>query len=178
MPQASVRLERPVKITTVYNPLHVDVWIEQGDDVLVIELKHKTRALQTLEGGERFALQNHGAQNLGRYDFIKDVWRVETVVVSSARCTGYAILLTNDPSYWTQSHNGRTVDVAFRLHEGRHLYGTLGWGAHASKGTKCGREKPLQLTGLYSLRWEDYSRASAKAKCAKFRYLVVTARRS
>lgn len=118
LPQASVRLERPVKLSSVDKPLHVDVWIECGGDVLVTELKYKTRALQTLESGERFTLQNRGAQDLGRYDFIKDVWRVEAVVVRSAHATGYAILLTKDPSYWARSHNDRTVDADFRLHEG------------------------------------------------------------
>ncbi len=177
MPQASVRLERPVKLPNVDKPLHVDVWIECDGDILAIELKYKTRALQTLESGERFVLQNHGAQDLGRYDFIKDVWRIETIVASSAQATGYAILLTNDPSYWTRSHNDLTVDTAFRLHEGRDLHGTLDWRAHASEGTKRGREKSLQLTGSYPLRWEDYSRASAEAKCTKFRYLVVAVRR-
>ena len=144
----------------------------------MIELKYKTRALQTLESSERFVLQNNGAQDLGRYDFIKDVWRIETVVASTAHATGYAILLTNDPSYWTRSHNDRTVDADFRLHQGRDLGGgTLDWGAHASAGTKHGREKPLHLTGSYPLRWEDYSRASAEAKCATFRYLVVAAKK-
>ncbi len=71
LPQASVRLERPVKLSRVDKPLHVDIWIEHDGDILVIELKYKTRALQTLESGERFALQNHGAQDLGRYDFIR-----------------------------------------------------------------------------------------------------------
>ena len=172
-PHASVRLERPVKLSGVEKPLHGDLWIEYGGDVLVIELKYKTRSLRTLESGERFALQNHGAQDLGRYDFIKDAWRVETIVANTAHAAGYAILLTNDPSYWSQSHNDLTVDADFRLHEGRNLCGTVGWGSHASAGTKRGREKPLQLTGSYPLRWEDYSRASAEAKGARFRYLLV-----
>lgn len=177
LPQASVRLERPVKLPGVDKPLHVDVWIECDGAILAIELKYKTRALSTLECGEKFALQNHSAQDLGRYDFIKDVWRVETIVASSARATGYAILLTNDPSYWARARNDSTVDADFRLHEGRELCGALDWGTHASAGTKRGREKPLRLTGSYPLLWEDYSRASAEAACAKFRYLVVAVKR-
>lgn len=173
MPQASVRLERPVKLSTVDKPLHVDVWIECDGDILIIELKYKTTALQTLERGERFILQTHGARDLGRYDFIKDVWRVETIVASSTRAAGYAILLTNDPLYWARSHHGRTVDANLRLHEGRDLHGTLDWGTQASEGTKRGRERALQLTGSYPLRWKDYSRASVEAKCTKFRYLAV-----
>jgi hypothetical protein len=40
------------------------------------------------------------AQDLGRYDFIKDIGRVENIVTDRApRASGYVILLTNDPSY-------------------------------------------------------------------------------
>ena len=173
LPRANVRLERPVELQQGVKPIHVDIWVEQDGEVFALELKYKTRSLQPLERGERFVLQNHGAQDIGRHDFVKDVWRVETIVANLAHATGYAILLTNEPSYWTRAHNSRTVDVDFRLHEGRELHGSLGWGAHASPGTKRGREKPLHLTGSYPLRWEDYSRTSAEAKCATFRYLVV-----
>jgi len=176
LPDASVRLERPVKPLTGGKPLHVDIWVERDGEILAIELKYKTRALQTSERGEEFVLQNHSAQDIARYDFIKDVWRVETIVANYANATGYAILLTNDPSYWTRSHNNRTVDAEFRLHQGRELHGTLDWGSHASEGTKRGREKLLRLAGSYPLQWEDYSRATAEAKWAKFRYLVVETR--
>jgi len=178
LPRASVRLERPVKFSAGDKPLHVDVWVEQDGEALAIELKYKTRGLQTSERGERFVLQNHGAQDLGRYDFIKDVWRTETVVANHAHATGYAVLLTNDPLYWTRSHNGRTVDAAFRLHEGRDLYGALGWGSRASAGTKRGREQPLRLVGSYPLQWQDYSEATAEARCVKSRYLVVEVERA
>ncbi len=67
------------------------------------------------------------------------------------RASGYAILLTNDPSYWTQSRNDNTADVRFRLHEGNTLHGGLGWGPGASAGTKCGREELFQLGGPYAL---------------------------
>ena len=156
-------------------PLHVDIWVEQDGEVLAFELKYKTRPLQTLERGETFALQNHGAQDISRYDFIKDVWRIETIVANSTHAVGYAVLLTNDPSYWTLSHNSSTVDTDFRLHEGRELHGTLHWGAHASAGTKRGREQQLRLAGSYPLRWEDYSQATAEVRWAKFRYLIVAA---
>ncbi len=122
---------------------------------------------------ERYALRSHSAQDIGRYDFIKDVEWLETVVADRVpHVTGYAILLTNDPSYWKQSLNDNTVDAAFRLHERGRLHGTLEWGLGASEGTKRGREKPLPLRGSYALRWEDYSRP-AEGSYGKFRHLVV-----
>lgn len=119
-------------------------------------------------------MQNHGAQDLGRYDSIKDVRRAEVIVEHSARVAGHAVMLTNDPSYWSPPRNVHTVDAEFRLHEGRELRGSPGWGARAGKGTTRGREEALTLSGSYRLRWEDYSEASA-GKHARFRYLHVEA---
>ena len=65
------------------------------------------------------------SQDLGRYDFIKDIERIENIVTDRApHATGYAILLTNYPSYWTRFLNDNTVDVKFRLHEGSNLHGS------------------------------------------------------
>lgn len=173
LPGASVRLECPVKVSTLTKPLHVDIWIEQDGDVLAIELKYKTRALQVLVGNEQYALRSQSAQDIGRYDFIKDIERVENIVADHAPyATGYVILLTNDPSYWTQPRNDDTVDARFRLHEGSNLHSSLEWGPGASEGTKRGRENPLLLSNSYVLQWEDYSQV-ADGIYGWLRYLLV-----
>ena len=38
-----------------------------------LELKYKTRRLSTSIAGEEFVLRQQGAQDLGRYDFLKDI---------------------------------------------------------------------------------------------------------
>jgi hypothetical protein len=172
-PRASVRLECPVEVLHLNKPLHVDIWVEQDGDVLALELKYKTRALQVRVGNEQYALRSQSAQDIGRYDFIQDIERVEDIVADRAPpATGYAILLTNDPSYWTRSLNDNTVDVKFRLHDGSSLHGSLEWELGTSPGTKRGREQALQLIGSYAPRWEDYSRP-ADGSYGRFRYLVV-----
>ena len=98
----------------------------------------------------------------------------ETIVEHSARVAGHAVLLTNDPSYWSPPRNDRTVDAEFRLHDGQELRGSLNWGKHAAEGTVRGREETLRLGGSYSLHWEDYSETDAE-KYARFRYLHVRA---
>jgi hypothetical protein len=173
LPGAAVRLERPVEVSHLNKRLHVDIWIEQDSYVIAIELKYKTSALRAHIGSEHFALRSQSAQDLGRYDFIKDIGRVENIVTDRApRASGYVILLTNDPSYWTQSRNDNTADVRFRLHEGNTLHGGLGWGAGASAGTTRGREELLQIGGSYALQWEDYSRLGG-GSYGELRYLVV-----
>jgi hypothetical protein len=121
LPHAFVRLERPVKLSTEGKPLHVDIWVERKGEILAIELKYKTKKLRTSERGEEFDLHDHSAEDTGRYDFIKDVWRVESIVANYASATGYAILLTNDPLYWTRSYNTGMGDEEFRIHQGRVL---------------------------------------------------------
>jgi len=103
--------------------MHVDIWITSGGRSLAVKLKYKKRALETVIGNERFRLKNDGAQDLGRYDFIKDVERLARIAAHIPQVEGYAVLLTNDSGYWKEG--ATTVDAAFRLPEGRILTGEL-----------------------------------------------------
>jgi hypothetical protein len=170
LPGASVRLERPIPRSGKL--LHVDIWVTEADTTIAIELKYKTRSLSINIANERFALLNQGAQDLGRHDFIKDIQRLENIGADPPHATGYAVLLTNDRSYWSQQRSINPVDSAFRLHEGRELHGAVGWGAAASAGTKRGREAVLQISGTYPLRWSTYSEPYSGDR-GIFRYLIV-----
>lgn len=169
LPNAAIRLEYP--ISHLDQQLHLDIWIVQPNAVLPIELKYKTRALNIGVGTERFGLKNQSAQDIGRYDFIKDIRRLEQVLTKQKNSVGYAILLTNDSAYWKTPGSNRTVDADFRLHNGRTLEGTLGWQG-AGAGTTRGRESPIVLQAQYPLQWQDYSELSATSY-GKFRCLVV-----
>ena len=159
LPNASIRLELPILIGN--QALHLDVWIASKGAVFAIELKYKTRALEVQLGRERFRLKNQSAQDIGRYDFIKDVQRLEQIVATRENAVGYAVLLTNDSAYWARSQR-QTVDADFRLHQGRVLEGDLQWSDGASEGTKRGREDPLTLRGRYTINWQEYSKSVFK----------------
>jgi hypothetical protein len=170
MPNAAIRLEFPV--ANQNKLLHVDIWITQHEQILALELKYKTRALAHAVGDESFKLLNQSAQDIGRYDFIKDVQRLEYLVGEHHRAIGYAILLTNDSSYWTPPRNTSFIDADFRVPEGRILNGTLRWKAHAAIGTMRGREDSLEISGSYPLRWGEYSQP-AITSYGRFRYLAI-----
>ena len=68
---------------------------------------------------ERFVLRDQGAQDIRRYDFLMDIQRLEDEVSEGRARQGFAILLTNDPSYWQPPRRDETVDAAFRIHDGR-----------------------------------------------------------
>ncbi len=76
----------------------LDIWI--ATDSVAMELKYTTRNLEATVGGERFVLRNHGAQPPNRYDYVRDVQRLEGEVATGRAKQGFAVLLTNDPLYW------------------------------------------------------------------------------
>ena len=167
-PDWTVRFEH--KPTNLKDRIFVDLWIK-GDQTYAIELKYKTRKLDVNVKGESFNLLDQSAQDIGRYDFLKDVERLENIVSTHDNVKGYAVILTNDSAYW-KSPTTETVDAEFRMHEGRILNGELAWSMEAGAGTMRKREKPIKLTGTYKLSWKDYSQVSSTSY-GKFRYLFL-----
>lgn len=154
-PKARIRLEyRPLASEKMYT----DIWFALGDKAVAIELKYPTRHLSTTFEDESFVLANHGAQDLVRYDFIKDLVRLERVADQKPGTQTAAILLTNDPLYWDLPNSTRiTIDAAFRVHHGRTLNGMCAWSERAGRGTTRTREVPLDLRSSYFLDWQAYS---------------------
>jgi hypothetical protein len=172
-PTACIRLEYPFSPS---EPDHLDIFAFGSDCSLAIELKYKTRRLFATIDGEIFRLKDHSAQDCGRYDFVSDIERLEQFVSSHPECIGYAILLTNDSLYWDPPRSVVTVDASFRVHEGRLLHGTLGWGEMASKGTTKSRERAIAIKGTYNLSWRDYREVKPSTYVRgyrRFRYLMV-----
>lgn len=169
-PDAVVRLEYPL---SVYPSkwIYLDLLLAVPEMQLAIELKYKTRSLTFLHSDENFYLKNHSAQDLGRYDFLKDVSRLEQIGRMRAGVQGYAILLTNEPSYWGAGRTG-TVDENFRLYHGRSVSGELGWLAHASPGTTRNRTEIIQLSNTYIVDWKPFSNLPIKSG-GEFRYLAL-----
>ena len=136
---------------------YIDIALRQDGAMVPIELKYTTKKLEFEEEGQTIVLKNHGAQDVRRYDFVKDIERVERVLRENERVAeGYCIFLTNDASYLKSpgSFRGKpVVDNQFRIHEGAILKGTLKWEDWTSSGTKRGREKELSLQGEYHIKW-------------------------
>lgn len=169
LPDMAVRLELPVHVPGKI--LHLDLWLAGPTGSVAIELKYKTRGLALSAGGEPFFLKDQSAQDLGRYDFLKDVQRIEQIISSHPGTQGWAILLTNDSSYWKTPNGKATTDSAFRIHDGHSIAGTLRWASHAAPGTTRGREAPIALSRTYLSHWNDYATVSA-GPYGSFRYLA------
>ena len=153
--------------------MYLDVWIRNQETA--IELKYVSRKLESKHDGEQFTLREQSAQDLIRYDFLKDIARIESVVQSSVARRGLAILMTNDPLYWDQTRLRKKdpIDADFHIYEGRAVTGELAWSDRASFGSTKSREEPITLRGSYNLRWRDYSVATGIVNYRQFRYLAV-----
>ena len=170
-PESRVRLEVNV-VPAAAQRMYLDIWLPV--EGIAIELKYKTRGLELEQDDEPFVLRNQSAQDQGRYDFLLDIQRLEILCTELEQCkAGYAVLLTNDSSYWKVPTHRDTVDAAFRVHEGRAVSGALAWGARASSGTVGGRESPIQIQDSYRLRWNEYFGFPGKSY-GSFRYLAVS----
>ena len=171
MPESQVRLEVDV-MQVEHQRRFLDIWLPL--EGIAIELKYKTRGLELEQDDEPFVLRNQSAQDQGRYDFLLDIQRLERMRSNLEQCkAAYAVLLTNDSSYWKAPTHRDTVDADFRVHEGRAVSGALAWAARASSGTVGGRESPIQIRGSHRLRWREYSNFPGKSY-GSFRYLAVS----
>lgn len=114
---------------------YTDIVLEQGEYSIAIELKYKTAEYSDTKNN--LYLFNHGAVDLGRYDYLWDVHRLELLlekgnkselcgdveVLPNKGCDkGFAVLLTNEKKYWGQSYvyekeNGYTIDNQFKIGE-------------------------------------------------------------
>lgn len=171
MPESQIRLEVDV-MQVEHQRRFLDIWLPL--EGIAIELKYKTRGLELQQDDESFVLRDQSAQDQGRYDFLRDVQRLELMRSELEQCrAGYAVLLTNDSSYWKVPTYRDTVDADFRVHEGREISGALAWSAQASSGTVGNRTSPIRIRGSYRLRWQEYSNFPGKPY-GSFRYLAVS----
>ncbi|WP_426449647.1 hypothetical protein ACP26L_32005 [Paenibacillus sp. S-38] len=149
----------------------VDIWAEKDDQKLAIEVRYKTALLQTIHHGKDVNLKNQAAQDISRYDYLKDVEKLESVISSRSEARGYAILITNDHTYWQKSNRSSSVDEQFRIDEGRTIHGQLQW-RNASGGTTHNREDLINIRGVYDAGWQPFI-ATESGKNNTFKLLVL-----
>ena len=109
------------------NELKLDILVRKGNEFLPIELKYKTKrhCKKIYRFNEEMpndveVLKNQGAQDLGMYDFWKDVRRVELVRNRFAAVKGgLAVFVTNDRQYLSASRTASN-NWLFSMEEGIH----------------------------------------------------------
>ena len=164
-PDTQIRLEHPLGFEE-QKAAHLDIWLP--NEKTAIELEYCTGKFTCIWNGEYFDLKYQGAQDTRRYDYLKDIQRLERF-----KCNrGFVVLLTNDPLYWNSPPRSGTIDAAFRIHELQEIAGVVKWRGNPAKGTISSRETPIALNGAYTMHWQDYSALSTE-RYGHFRYLAL-----
>lgn len=140
------------------NELRMDVLVCKEKEFLPIELKYKTKSVRKnlLRFGEEVAekvevMKNQGAQDLGMYDFWKDVRRIEIVRKRfKAIKSGLAVFATNDPAY-LKAGRDTSNHILFSMTEGTH-----GKEKHwLDKESACCKTHPdFEVEKDYFIHWE------------------------
>lgn len=94
-------MERPFQFKNIdySQKIELDILVKNNNDIFGIELKYVTEKFIDTINSERFNLKDHAATNLRRYDFYKDISRLELLKENNEIKKGYVIFLTNVLSY-------------------------------------------------------------------------------
>ncbi|MBQ7872553.1 MAG: hypothetical protein IJ360_01110 [Clostridia bacterium] len=169
LPQAEIRLEY---CPAFAKDMHIDIFVIESGATYPIELKYKSKKIQTIDNNDFFSLKNHGAQDINRHAFLYDVERLEKMkALDKSFSMGYAVMLTNDPLYWRKPLKNASIDEAFKIHEGKTVFGTLKWSEQAAAGTTKGHNT-IVLNNSYVMHWSNFSDIE-DVKNGMFMYNVV-----
>lgn len=219
-PRSEIRLEKPTKLefSTKNNRLKPELHRAPLDIVVIIdtiqipiEIKYKTLALSIEKGRkmaapylinhEYFDLANQGASDLGRFNFRKDILRIEKFIedpINNATF-GYCLMITNDKDYWNEPKSN-SLAHNFSLHGKTIRFFDFGWNYpsnmhekyinfenqwvdkknNSKKHWTCKGDLFLDLTLAkdYKIKWDEYSKIDQgfnmeKPINSEFKYLLV-----
>lgn len=164
IPYSAVEAQMKSKLLSEhdYKPqnLYIDIVVEKDGEFLPIELKYKTVPLnkdiscfgETVNGENQ--LKNHGARDLGAYDFWRDVSRIECLIKKFSNVkSGIALFVTNDQGYWTLPKMGTNPNYAnFSMKDGAHSREKTWQGNTAMSAAR----PSFNVNKEYELVWKDY----------------------
>ena len=195
-----IRLEVPKNVefqfrngSTLEKEIYLDILLTCKECMWPIELKYKTKKSKLSVDREVYNLKNHSARDVSRYNFRKDIYRIEKLKKHPIFKNGYAIILTNDSKYWEDDTDEINMDGNYRISD-KIFKNDSGWlyidseyfrnlyyfdkndGLYRSKKTDkkhwtYSKENnyDLQLSVEYKAEWKDFSLISDSL----FRYLLV-----
>lgn len=156
--------------------IYIDLVIKNNGKYVPIELKYKTKKSKINVVGKEILLKHHAAYDISRYDFVRDIGRIEALISDEVNNMdqGFAIFLTNDSNYWSDPLPNweNCCDANFRIHNKPQFSGNVQWGKTASPGTTKGRPN-FKLKGNYNIKWVDYTKEDPEKKDSLFRFLLV-----
>ncbi len=154
--------------------LRLDIVVKKDGEYCPVELKYKTKKVERKIS--RFdedltnnvvVMKNQGAQDLGMYDFWKDVRRVELVRNRFQRVKGgLAVFVTND-EFYTKGSKESSNNYLFNMSAGKAHSKQKHW---ANPESTCAKTHPnFEVEKAYSIEWHN-----KLVDGVKFHYCIVT----
>ena len=153
--------------------LRLDIVVKKDGEYCPVELKYKTKKVERQISrfdedltGNVVVMKNQGAQDLGMYDFWKDVRRVELVRNRFERVKGgLAVFVTNDNAY-TKASKTTSNNYLLNMNEGVHSR-QKHW---ANPESTCAKTHPnFEVEKEYSIEW-----CTKEIDKVEFYYCIVT----
>lgn len=176
-PDAQIRLEYSLnyKKYNLDTYERIDILVIINNGWIPIELKYKKKKFEKTIKDEYFYLRNDGAQDQGRYNYLRDIERIEKISKGVPEfIEGYTLLITNDLSYTkapTKEDGFARNFYLFGDKQGKIEWAKNNEGKEASAGTKSGCEKTIKLENKYAMKWEKYADLD-KSNSGRFVYLL------
>lgn len=154
--------------------LRLDIVVKKDGKYCPIELKYKTKKLERqitrfdeVLSEDIVVMKNQGAQDLGMYDFWKDVRRVELVCKRFKRVNGgLAVFVTNDKLYTKESKESSN-NYLFNMNAGKAHSKQKRW---ANPESTCAKTHPdFEVEREYAIEWHH-----REVDCENFHYCIVT----
>ena len=139
--------------------LRLDIVVKKDGEYCPVELKYKTKKVERqisrfdeMLDDKVVVLKNQGAQDLGMYDFWKDVRRVELVRNRFKNVKGgLAVFVTNDQLY-TKASRQNSNNYLLNMTEGKHSV-IKHWQNEDSACAKMKSYKSFEVEKEYSIKW-------------------------
>lgn len=154
--------------------LRLDIVVKRGDEYCPVELKYKTRRVERKISrfdedltDDVVVMKNQGAQDLGMYDFWKDVRRVELVRNRFERVKGgLAVFVTND-GFYTKGSKESSNNYLFNMSAGKAHSKQKRW---ANPESTCAKTHPnFEVEREYAIEWHH-----REIDSVDFYYCIVT----
>ena len=168
--------------STCNQDMRIDIVVQRGSEFVPIELKYKTKAIE--EGSfNRFGkplegvrlVKDQSAQDLGRYDFWRDVHRLELVkrVFPNVK-KGIVVFVTNDNAYCKapKENSKGQVPNCYQFYITNNKEKCRKWENNTE--VKYKPERPnFCLDKVYDIKWESLKWKGPSSGSRNFLYTLV-----
>ena len=154
--------------------LRLDIVVKKDGEYCPVELKYKTKKVERqisrfdeLLGEKVVVMRNQGAQDLGMYDFWKDVRRVELVRNRFERIKGgLVVFVTNDNAY-TKASKPTSNNYLLNMDGGKAHSRQKHW---VNPESTCAKSHPdFEVEREYTIEWHERG-----VDGVEFYYCIVT----